>query len=207
MRLLEHRLNNSMSLLPKLRRGEFRLLGLLLMTVTLCAQAQSPTYGVGRTPTAAEIQAWDISISPDGKELPAGSGTVAEGEQLYVQKTCFVCHGLNGVGASAPRLIKRDVGEVDDPWDFGRVLPIRSPYATTVWDYINRGMPLGMEGTLTADEVYSLTAYLLFLNDVIEEDTVLDQESLPQIQMPNEENWAQVPDWEPGKPRLEGYPY
>lgn len=184
-----------------------KLAGLVLLAAGVCAQAQSPTYGLGRAPTAEEVAAWDISISPDGKELPAGSGTVAEGEELYVQKTCFVCHGLNGTGATAPRLIKRDVGEVDDPWDYGRVLPIRSPYATTVWDYINRGMPLGMEGTLTPDEVYSIVAYLLFLNDVIEEDAVLDQDSLPNIEMPNRNNFARVPDWFPGQPRLEGYPY
>ncbi len=185
----------------------FRFAGLLLLAVGVCAQAQSPTYGLGRAPTAEEVAAWDIAISPDGTELPAGSGTVAEGEELYVQKTCFVCHGLNGTGATAPRLIKRDVGKVDDPWDYGRVLPIRSPYATTVWDYINRGMPLGMEGTLTPDEVYSIVAYLLFLNDVIEEDMVLDQDSLPNIEMPNRNNFARVPDWFPGQPRLEGYPY
>jgi hypothetical protein len=100
------------------------------------------------------------------------------------------------------------VGEVDDPWQYGRVLPIRSPFATTVWDFINRGMPLGQEGTLTPDEVYSITAYLFFLNDVIEDDLmVIDEVSLPQIQMPNRDNWAQVPDWFPGQPRLQGYPY
>jgi cytochrome c len=69
-------------------------------------------------------------------------------------------------------------------------------------------MPLGQEGTLTPDEVYSITAYLFFLNDVIEDDLmVLDEVSLPQIQMPNRDNWAQVPDWFPGQPRLQGYPY
>jgi len=126
-------------------------------------------------------------------------------------KQAFSKHGFergrNDAKATAPRLIRRDVGEVDDPWDYGRVLPIRSPYATTVWDYINRGMPLGMEGTLTPDEVYSIVAYLLFLNDVIEEDMVLDQDNLPKIEMPNRNNFARVPDWFPGKPRLEGYPY
>ena len=179
----------------------------LLLTVGFSAEAQSPTYGLGRAPTAAEVAAWDIAISPDGKELPAGSGTVAEGEELYVQKTCFVCHGLNGVGGTAPRLVKRDVGVADDPWDYGRILPIRAPYATGVWDYINRGMPLGMEGTLTPDEVYAIVAYLLFLNDVIEEDMELNRDNLPHIEMPNRNNFARVPDWFPGQPRLEGYPF
>lgn len=183
------------------------MLATALLSVGVSAQAQSPTYGVGRAPTAEEIRAWDIAISPDGKELPKGSGTVDKGSELYLSKACAGCHGTTGSGGLAPRLIKNDVGNPEDPWRFGRVLPIRSPYATTVWDFINRAMPLGQEGTLTADEVYSITAYLLFLNDVIEEGTVLDEKSLPLVQMPNRDNWAQVPDWEPGKPRLQGYPY
>lgn len=182
----------------------------LLPVMLFCgyaAQAQSPTYGVGRAPTAEEVAAWDIAISPTGEELPQGSGTVDKGSELYLSKACAGCHGTTGSGGLAPRLVKNDVGEVDDPWKFGRVLPIRSPYATTVWDFINRGMPLGQEGTLTPDEVYSLTAYLLFLNDVIEEGTVLNETNLPLIEMPNRDNWVQVPDWFPGQPRLQGYPY
>lgn len=171
------------------------------------AQGQALTYGVGRAPTAEEIAAWDIAIAPTGEELPKGSGTVDKGSELFLSKACAGCHGTTGTGGLAPRLVKNDVGDVDDPWRFGRVLPIRSPYATTVWDYINRGMPLGQEGTLTPDEVYSLTAYLLFLNDVIEEGTVLNETNLPLIEMPNRDNWAQVPDWFPGQPRLQGYPY
>jgi mono/diheme cytochrome c family protein len=179
----------------------------LIMLVGISAQAQSPTYGVGRTPTAEEIRAWDIAIGPMGEELPQGSGTGDQGSQLYLEKGCAACHGTTGTGGIAPRLVKRDVGPDVDPWRYGRVLPIRSPYATTVWDFINRAMPLGAEGTLTADEVYSLTAYLLYLNDLVDDDTVLDEESLPKIQMPNRDNWAQVPDWFPGQPRLQGYPY
>ncbi|HAJ75772.1 MAG TPA: cytochrome C [Gammaproteobacteria bacterium] len=187
-----------------------RLLKLLplIMLLGVSAQAQSPIYGVGRTPTAEEIRAWDIAISPTGEELPEGSGTADRGSQLYLEKGCAGCHGTTGEGGLAPRLVKRDVGVREDPWDYGRILPIRSPYATTVWDFINRAMPLNAEGTLTPDEVYSITAYLLYLNDVIEDDLmVLDEESLPKIEMPNRDNWAQVPDWFPGQPRLEGYPY
>ena len=180
----------------------------LLMLLGVSAHAQSPTYGVGRTPTAEEIRAWDISISPAGEELPPGRGTVDEGSELYLSKACAGCHGTTGTGGLAPRLVKFDRGPDADPWSLGRVLPIRAPYATAVWDFINRGMPLNQEGTLTADEVYSLTAYLLFLNGVIEEQDVLDQNSLPQVQMPNAENWAPLPDWwKPGMPRLRGYPY
>ena len=100
------------------------------------------------------------------------------------------------------------MGILENPWGYGRILPIRSPYATTVWDYINRGMPLGAEGTLLPDEDYSITAYLLYLNDVITDDQmVLNQDTLPKIKMPNQDNWAQVPDWFPNQPRLQDYPF
>lgn len=179
----------------------------LVMLLGGSALAQSPTYGVGRTPTAEEIRAWDISISPTGEELPPGRGTVEEGALVYRQKGCAGCHGRTGTGGRADRLVKRDAGPDADPWNLGRILPIRAPYATVVWDYINRGMPLNREGTLTADEVYALTAYLLYLNDVIPEDKVLDAQSLPQVEMPNRNAFAPLPDWKPGRPRLLGYPY
>ena len=92
-------------------------------------------------------------------------------------------------------------------WERERILPLRSPFATTVWDYINRGMPLGKEGTLTADEVYALTAYLLFINQVIPEGEVLDAQSLPKVKMPIGDDYARLPDWKPKPRRLQGYPY
>ena len=185
-----------------------RLLRLLVFVMLLggTALAQSPTYGVGRTPTAEEIRAWDIAISPTGEELPPGRGTPEEGALIY-RRQCTACHGAEGQGAGAPRLVKRDAEPNVDPWNLGRILPIRSPYATGVWDYINRGMPLNREGTLTADQVYALTAYLLYLNDVIPEETVLDAQSLPKVEMPNRNAWAPLPEWKRGMPRLPGYPY
>ena len=170
-------------------------------------QAQSPPYGVGRTPSAEEIRAWDISIGPTGEELPPGRGTAEEGALVYQRTACAACHGGTGEGGIAPRLVKLEAGPNADPWSLGRILPIRAPYATTVWDYINRGMPLNQEGTLTADEVYALTAYLLYLNDVIAEDEVMDAENLPKVEMPNRDTWAPLPDWKPGMQRLPGYPY
>jgi len=168
--------------------------------------AQGPTYGLGRTPSAEEIRAWDISIGPTGEELPPGRGTAKEGALVYRSKGCAGCHGANGIGGSAPLLKSKD-GANPDVWARGRILPIRSPFATTVWDYINRGMPLNREGTLTPDEVYALTAYLLFINDVIPEDTVLDAQSLPKVKMPIGDKYADLPEWKPKTPRLKGYPY
>src|SRR5215217_3953887 len=176
----------------------------LLMGVP--ALAQGPTYGIGRTPSAEEIRAWDISISDTGTELPQGRGSAVEGAQVYRAKGCAGCHGAGGVGGSAPLLKSKD-GANPDVWARGRILPIRAPFATTVWDYINRAMPLNREGTLTADEVYALTAYLLNINDVILEDQVLDAQSLPKVKMPLGDKYAALPEWKPKTPRLKGYPY
>ena len=186
--------------------GMLRVLPFALL-LGVSALAQSPTYGVGRTPSVEEIRAWDISIGPTGTELPPGRGTAKEGAQVYRLKGCVGCHGAKGTGGPAPTLLKQKAGPEVDPWELGRVLPFRSPYATTVWDFINRGMPLNREGTLTADEVYALTAYLLYINDVIPEDEILDAQSLPKIKMPIGDRFASLPEWKPRTRRLQGYPY
>ena len=193
-----------------------RLLPLVMILGGLChiGWAQSPTYGVGRTPSAEEIRAWDISISPTGKELPPGRGTAKEGAQFYVQKGCAGCHGATGSGGRAPNLIRRN-GMPANPapgamagMEMGApgIMALRSPFGATIWDYINRGMPLNKEGTLNADEVYALTAFLLYKNDVIQEDEVIDAQSLPKVKMPNRDGFAPPPEWKHGTPRLQGYP-
>ena len=176
------------------------------LLVGVSALAQGPTYGVGRTPTAEEIRALDISIGPTGEELPPGKGTAKEGAQVYRAKGCAGCHGAAGMGGTAPHLKSKDPAN-PNVWARGRILALRAPFATTVWDYINRGMSLNREGTLTADEVYALTAYLLFINEVIPEDQALDAQSLPKVKMPLGDNYASLPDWKPRTPRLKGYPY
>ena len=183
-----------------------RLLPFVLLQGAV-ALAQSSTYGVGRTPTPEEIRAWDISISPTGTELPQGHGAAKEGALVYRAKGCAGCHGANLTGGRAPTLLKAEKGPGVDPWELGRVLPFRAPYATIVWDSLNRGMPLNSEGTLTADEVYALTAFLLFKNGVIAEDDVLDAQSLPKVKMPMRDAPASLPEWKHAAPRLKGYPY
>jgi S-disulfanyl-L-cysteine oxidoreductase SoxD len=177
------------------------------------AWAQSPTYGLGRTPGAQEIRAWDIAISPTGKELPSGHGTAKEGAVLYVRKGCAGCHGTTGSGAHAPTLIsKGDVHTAAPVFclapcvNDSNTMGVHSPFATTIWDYIHRGMPLGKEGTLTPDEVYSLTAFLLYKSGIIREDEVMDARSLPSVKMPNRGGFALPPEWKHGTPRLQGYP-
>ena len=175
----------------------------LLMSLPVWAQGP---YGIGRTPSAEEIRARDISIGPTGEELPQGKGSAKEGALTYRSKGCAGCHGANGTGGAAPILKSKDPTN-PDVWARGRILPLRAPFATTVWDYINRGMPLNREGTLTPDEVYALTAYLLFVNGVIPEDQVLDQLNLAQVKMPLGGNYASLPEWKARTQRLKGYPY
>jgi S-disulfanyl-L-cysteine oxidoreductase SoxD len=177
----------------------------VLLISSASALAQGP-YGIGRAPTPAEIKAMDIAIGPTGEELPPGKGNAKQGAQLYRTKGCAACHGAQGLEGPAPILKSKDPKN-PDLWARGRILPLRAPFATTVWDYINRGMPLNKEGTLTPDEVYSLTAYLLFINDVIPEDQALDQQSLPKVKMPIGDAYASLPDWKPRTKRLSGYPY
>lgn len=185
-------------------------LAVLFASFGICsaAWAQSPTYGLGKTPTAEEIRAWDIMISPDGKELPPGKGTAKEGAPLFAQK-CAACHGANGYGGRAPQLIKAD--SATPPPDKqppclvpcirgANIMALHSPYATTIWDYINRGMPFGKEGSLKPDEVYSITAFLLSKNGVIPEDQVLNEKTLPQVKMPNHDGYV-LPEWKHGMPR------
>jgi cytochrome c len=182
----------------------------LATTICRIAWAQSPTYGVGRNPTAEELRAWDISISPTGKELPAGQGTSKEGAAIYARK-CAACHGANGFsGGRAPTLIKSDT-DANSPClrpcvNNGNLMAIHAPFATTIWDYIHRGMPLGQEGTLTANEVYSLVAFLLYRNGVIQEGDVMNAQTLPNVPMPNHDGFSTPGPWEHGKPRLVGYP-
>jgi cytochrome c len=184
--------------------GSLRLVAIMLL---VGGSALAQTYGVGRTPTADEIRAMDISIGPTGEELPVGRGTSKEGAALFRSKGCVGCHGAAGIGGGPAPALQSKQGQNVPIWERERILPLRAPFATTVWDFINRGMPLGNEGTLKPDEVYALTAYLLFVNKVIPEDQVLDKQSLPTVKMPIGNDYAKLPDWKPGMPRLQGYPY
>ena len=190
--------------------GSLNSLRFAAIALLMASPALAQFYGIGRTPTQDEIRALDISISPTGDELPVGHGTAKEGAILFQQKGCSGCHGKAGIGAMAPEL-QSNKGQEVPVWERGRgksgwmILPLTAPFATIVWDYINRGMPLGREGTLKADEVYALTAYLLFVNQVIPEDQVLDKESLPKVKMPMGDDYGRLPDWKHGTPRLQGY--
>jgi S-disulfanyl-L-cysteine oxidoreductase SoxD len=159
-----------------------RLAPVIVLAACAGATAQSPTYKVGRPPTAAELRAWDNVVGTDGKELPPGSGTAKEGAKVYAGR-CSFCHGANATEGPAPRL----VGGVDSLTTKTPNPTVGSfwPFATTVWDYINRSMPRDAEGSLTPDQVYAVTAFLLYKNGIIKESDVLDAKTLLKVQMPN----------------------
>jgi S-disulfanyl-L-cysteine oxidoreductase SoxD len=172
-------------------------------SVVVASQAQAPArYGLGRPATSDDIRARDIDVMPDGRGLPPGKGTVRDGASVYAAK-CASCHGAKGEGGSAERLVGRNESD-----DFAyamnpkliRTIGSYWPYATTLFDYTSRAMPFQRPGTLTADETYSLVAYLLFLNGIVHEDAVMDAGSVPKVVMPARDKF--VPDDRTGGKRV-----
>ena len=172
----------------------------ILLAAPAVALAQSqPRLNLGTPLSQEEIKSFDFMIGPDGKELPAGRGTAKEGAAIFA-KRCQVCHGQNGEGGAIRRLV---LGSPGNPFrgpfrDNEKSALSYYPYATVVWDYINRAMPASNPGSLTADEVYSLVAFLFYRNGIIQETDVLDAKSLPKIEMPNRNGFVPaVPVWPP----------
>jgi len=170
--------------------------------ITICAAALAACAGLqpatskppafGAAVGAEEIARYDISIPPSGVGLPKGGGSARQGLQVYEQK-CMACHGEKGAGKPADPLAggigslatARPVRTVGSYW----------PYATTLFDYVRRAMPLPNPLSLTEDEVYAVSAYVLFLNGIVGEDAVMNAQTLPQVKMPNRDGF--VSDWPP----------
>jgi cytochrome c len=169
---------------------------LLVVTLAVAAvwgsvRADPPRYHLGRSATEADIAAAGISVGPDGRGLPTGGATARDGRPLY-ESICASCHGLRGEGNDTyPAL----AGGKNTLKSAHPILTIGSywPYATTVWDYINRAMPYQNPGTLTTQQVYALTAYLLYLNKIVGERQIVDQRTLPLIRMPNRNGFVADP--------------
>jgi cytochrome c len=152
------------------------------------AVAQSPHYKVGSAPTEEQVKAWSITILPDGTGLPEGKGTAAEGKDVY-DRRCSECHGNKAQGAESVALIGGK-GSLASPKPLKTVTSYW-PYATTIWDYVNRAMPFDTPGVLTNDQVYAVVAYVLFLDGIVEENQELNRETLPKIQMPNRDGFVE----------------
>ena len=162
------------------------LVGIIALPIAAFAN-DTGHYGIGKTATAREIAGWDIDVRPDGKGLPKGEGSVAQGEPMYEAK-CASCHGLFGEGEGRwPPLAGGEDSLTEDRPE--KTVGSYWPYASTLWDYINRAMPFPNPQSLTPHEVYAISAYVLYLNDLVEDDFVLTQSNLASIKMPNEDNF------------------
>jgi cytochrome c len=152
--------------------------------------SSATAFDFGRSATPEEIKLWDIDVRPDGEGLPDGSGTVIQGKTVY-QDNCEICHGPNGKDGIKDRLAGGQGTLATDS-------PIKTvgsfwPYATTLFDYIRRAMPYPAPGSLSADDIYAVTAYTLNLNGILPEDAKLDKKTLPKIAMPNRDGFVPEP--------------
>ena len=164
-------------------------LGLIGMAAALADDGP----GLGEELTAGQLEAVDFTIMPDGDGLPAGSGNAITGRDVY-NLNCLACHGENGSGGVNDAL-SGGHGSLTGPRP-QKTVGSFWPYATTVFDYVRRAMPFQAPGSLSNEEIYAVTAYLLFVNGIIAEDVAMNAESLPQVKMPNHENfvWGYTPD-------------
>ena len=159
---------------------------LLLLAASL-AMAQSPKYKVGKPATAGDIAQRDHFVSPDGKGLPSGQGTAAEGKSVY-ERRCATCHGAEGQGKEEAPLVGGK-GTLTTPKPL-KTVGSYWPYSTTLFDYINRAMPFDNPGLLTHDHVYAVSALILYWNGIIGEHDVMDASTLAKVKMPNRDGFV-----------------
>jgi S-disulfanyl-L-cysteine oxidoreductase SoxD len=165
----------------------------IVLALAFAGAAAAETPGLGKPISEADIAAWNIDALPDGTGLPPGSGTAMQGAPIYAQK-CAMCHGENGVNPA------RGYAPMVGPTKFDRIDTMKTvpyyKYATTLFDVIRRSMPYQMPRTLGNEELYALSAYILSINKIIGENDVMDAKSLPQVKMPNRDNFI---IWAPDK--------
>lgn len=168
----------------------YLILAILLAAGSVEAGAEGPK--LGKPASAQEIAAWSMTVFPDGKGLPAGRGNAVEGKAVYEQH-CAQCHGIKGAGGSAGELAGAKHGLTESTPD--KTIGNYWPYATTVFDFVRRSMPLDAPGTLSNDQLYAVSAYLLHINGIIPETAEMDKTTLPQVKMPNREGfvWVDAP--------------
>lgn len=159
--------------------------------------AEPPLYGLGTTPTQEQIAGWAIAVRPDGQGLPAGHGSVKDGDPIYANN-CAACHGTFGEGAGRyPKLAGEGKLTGERP---EQTVGTFWPFATTLFDYIDRAMPFPAPHMLPPDQVYAVTAYVLNLNNLVGDDFVADKDSLPKVKMPNRDGFL----WKDPRPDTHG---
>ncbi len=141
---------------------------------------------LGKPVNHAVVEKWNRDVFPNGEGLPKGTGTAIKGKKIFEQQ-CLSCHGVEGTGGSADELAGAQHSLTDDPPD--KVIGNYWPYATTIFDFIRRSMPLHAPGKLSNDEIYALTAYLLVLNGIIDKDYDINKITLPRVEMPNKDGF------------------
>jgi S-disulfanyl-L-cysteine oxidoreductase SoxD len=158
-------------------------MGAALGATLVAAPALAGKYGLGRPALPEEIAAWDLDVSPDGTGLPVGSGSVEDGEYIF-SDNCGICHGDFAEGVDNWPKLAGGEGTLADK-DPLKTVGSYWPYLSTTWDYVNRSMPFGAAQTLSADDVYAIVAYILYSNDLVEDDFVLSNENFLEVEMPN----------------------
>lgn len=173
---------------------KFLFLVMISLSISFSSHAENRKYNIGKLATKTEIAGWDIDVRPDGVGAPKGSGNAIDGEEIYVNR-CAACHGDFGEGVDRwPVLVGGDgtLASHDPEKTTGSYWP----YASTIFDYVYRSMPFGEAQTLTHDETYKLVAYLLNMNEIIDEDFVLSDKNIGKIKMPNANGFL-LPDPRP----------
>jgi S-disulfanyl-L-cysteine oxidoreductase SoxD len=170
----------------KSMHGTLALAAALAFSASVVNAADAPRFG--QPITSADLTPWDISVAPDGAGLPPGSGTPAQGAAVYVERGCAACHGEKGGGGSGGALVGGGPLNSSDR-DPAKMIGNYWPYATTIFDFTRRAMPWQQPKTLTDNEVYALTAYILALNKIIGENDVVNSETLPKVKMPNRDGF------------------
>jgi len=153
------------------------------------SSAEKAGPGLGQPASDELVQHWDVSVFPDGRGLPEGAGSVAEGKKIYEQQ-CIACHARAGAGGSGDRLAHAEMGLTEEYPQ--KTIGNFWPNATTLFDFIRRSMPMHNPGSLSNDETYALTAYLLSLDNIIPEDAVMNRDTLPNVTMPNRDGFIDV---------------
>lgn len=169
---------------------------MILLALSFNVIAVEKETNLGRLASASMVKAWNTDVFPSGKGLPKGKGTAKAGKKVY-KKYCLSCHGIDGTGDSADELAGAAHSLIDSPPD--KIIGTYWPYATTIFDFTKRAMPLATPGILSDNQVYAVTAYLLYLNEIIKEDEVMNAKTLPKVKMPNRDGFINVYKLEKGR--------